>query len=68
MRVKCTATIDNPSKMSKFVKRIENLGLKPQVNGNMVSVEYIGYNQTKYNLLIDVFEDETRHTIDAHKS
>lgn len=67
MRVRCTAVIDNPGEMAKFVRKMEGLGFKPEVVGDTVYVEYIGYNQTKYNLLIDIFEDRTRHTIDTKR-
>lgn len=65
MRLKCTAIIDHPGEMEKFVRKLQGMGLNPAVVGNIVYLEYKGYNKAKYNLIIDIFEDRTRHTIDT---
>lgn len=65
MRVKCTAIIDNPGERERFLKKLKGLGLKPSVVGNMIYIEYTGYNKTKHDIIVDVFEDRTRHTIET---
>ena len=66
MRVKCTTVIDNLEERERFVKRLKSLGVSPKVYGDTVCVEYTGCNKVKYDMLIDTFEDRTRHTIDVN--
>lgn len=65
MRVKCSAIIDNPEERKQFVKKLKGLGLSPTVVGNNVFIEYKGYNKAKHDIIIDVFEERTMHTIDT---
>lgn len=68
MIVKCSAIIDNPEERKQFVKKLKGLGLSPKVDGTNVFIEYKGYNKTKHNIIIDVFEERTRHTIDTSRT
>ena len=66
MVLNCSAVIGNPDEMKSFTERLEELGIRPRVVGETVYVEYKGYNMTRFNSIVDAFEDKRRHTIDTH--
>lgn len=63
MRITCSATIDNPHEREQFIKQITQLGIKPEVSNANVFIEYIGYNETRYEAVIKLFEEKHRHHI-----
>lgn len=66
MTLNCSAIIDNPEEKSNFAKQLEALGIKPRIVGNIVYVEYKGYNIVRFNSIIEAFEGKNRHSIDTH--
>lgn len=65
MHVKCSAVIDNPDERELFIKKVKCLGVKMNVVGTYVYAEYLGYNNGLYTVLVNTFEEQTRHTINV---
>lgn len=63
MDLTCTATLDNELNREKLVARLKNLGFEAKIAQNTVTVCYSGYNKTKCDMLISVFEEYKRHEI-----
>lgn len=63
MRIICSATIDNPQEREQFIKQLIQLGIKPEVSNANVFIEYIGYNEARYDAVIKLFEEKHRHRI-----
>ena len=63
MRIICTAAIDNPEERERFAKELKQLGMKPEISNSSVFIEYIGYNEPKYEAIIKLFEEKHRHNI-----
>lgn len=63
MRIICSAVIDNPKEKEIFIKQLESLGVKPEVSNNYVFIEYIGYNEIRYDNIIKLFEEKNRSSI-----
>lgn len=63
MRIVCSVTIDNPKEKEMFIKQLETLGVKPEVSNNYVFIEYIGFNEVRYDNIIKLFEEKNRSSI-----
>lgn len=63
MKMTCTATLDNQQSRDELVKRLENIGFKPNVNRDLVTVVYEGYSKVKVEVLTAIFEEYRRHEI-----
>lgn len=63
MRIVCSAIIDNPREKEIFIKQLESLGVKPEISNNYVFIEYIGYNEIRYDNIIKLFEEKHRNSI-----
>lgn len=64
MELVCTATIGGKNERDKFVARVESLGLNPTVKNDQVEIHYVGYNKFLCEVVIDLFEEQRRHSID----
>ena len=62
MKVYCSANLDNDLQIQNLCQCIEIVGAKPQIHNCEVSVEYSG-NKTRCELLIEIFEHYSRHSI-----
>ena len=63
MRIVCSTTIDNPREKELFIKQLKSLGVKPEVSNNYVFIEYIGFNEIRYDNIIKLFEEKHRSSI-----
>lgn len=66
MTLNCSAVISNPDEMKSFADQLETLGIKPRIVGEIIYVEYKGYNMVRFNSVIEAFEAKNRHSIDTH--
>ena len=63
MRIVCSTTIDNPREKELFIKQLKSLGVKPEVSNTYVFIEYIGFNEIRYDNIIKLFEEKHRSSI-----
>lgn len=64
MTLKCSATIGGAEERERFIEKIRKLGLTPNVAQDTVYVRYEGYNRSLCEVIIEVFENQRRHSID----
>lgn len=63
MHVICTATVEDERQRDNLCRCVMILGGMPIVDGEVVSVEYMG-DDMKASKMADLFEEYTEHTLD----